>query len=106
MIAVSITGILAQDAKLVRVKDRDYISANINAGRPKDEAVWVTAMYYTKNFDAVLSYLKKGARIRVVGTRYIDRPYEGKNGTAIYRTLWADALDIVHFVEPADDLPR
>lgn len=106
MISISISGILAQDAKLVRVKDRDHISATINAGRPKEDAVWVQVMYYTKNADAVLAYLRKGARIHVAGTRYTDKVYEGKNGPGIDRTLWADAIDIVHFVEPADDLPR
>lgn len=106
MIAVSITGILALDAKLVRVKDRDYISTTMNAARPKEDAVWVSIMYYTKNAEPVLAFLKKGARIHVVGTRYTDKIYEGKNGHGIDRCLWADALDIVHFVEPSDDLPR
>lgn len=107
MITYTVSGIIAQDARLVRVKDRDYLSVNINASRPKEDAVWVTIMYGTKSPEGLQRYLVKGARIIATGTRYLDKIYEGKNGHGIDRTLWADALDITHFVDAAqqDDLP-
>lgn len=105
MISYTVSGILAKDATIVRVKDRDYLSIAINAGRPKEDAVWVTIMYWTRDLERVQVFLKKGARIVAAGTRYLDKIYEGKNGVGIDRTLWADSLDIVHFVERNDDLP-
>lgn len=99
MITFTVSGIIAQDARLVRVKDRDYLSVNINASRPKEDAVWVTVIYFSKCIEALQRYLVKGARIIATGTRYQDKVYEGKNGHGIDRTLWADALDITHFVD-------
>ena len=104
MIATTISGILAKDANVVRVKDRDYLSIVINASRAKEDAVWVNIMYWTRDIATLQSYLLKGARIVATGTRYTDKVYQGKEAPQIDRTLWADALDIVHFVEH-DDLP-
>lgn len=99
MITFTVSGIVAQDARLVRVKDRDYLSVNINASRSKEDAVWVTIMYGKPGIEAVHRYLVKGARIVATGTRYIDKIYAGKNGNAIDRTLWASDIDITHFVD-------
>lgn len=105
MIATTISGILAKDANVVRVKDRDYLSIVINASRAKEDAVWVNIMYWTRDLSQLQRYLLKGARIVASGTRYTDKVYQGKEAPQIDRTLWADAMDIVHFVEH-DDLPR